>query len=544
MFNSDWDQTRDLYKSWVSNWHIESGLNEILRFRDYPLWHSSRLILKDTIVDYAWYKEIHNRLSFKPISKFRLLADFTIYTALVLNSFRYILFYILLKFIPSNRATLAERTVWFSCLDYNLIDRPIVGFCDRHYVGTPFLGTQFNFNSAYLIRLSLPRFKEILFPWVYINRVNSIIDRSKLDVHFLDKNLRLRDVLAVFSGLLFNYYKFTLFRSNYHKHRALIKGIEITDVVYHEIQASFVNNFPWALLTACMYNNWGVSVEKPQTVITYSETLAPFRATYFFTRKSSSQILWISIQHSINYLNKLMMCPDSSEFNFPNTLGTEVSLLLPDYYFIHGKFFYDILSSFFPLQHIRVIGCLKNDLLFSLQRKTNSIGFSTVSSRILLIVPSIGDEYRLLNLFSGIHYLPGWSVLLSKHPASSYEFLDIVKNNCNVLIPIEFCNHKSTIELALESDLVLSSYSSVGIESLLLGVQSLRCIDPSLPPLIDAEPGIPYISTQPEFINFLSSFNSDPGLTVLQKATIYNYFYKFDGLAGFRFWKELMLLIN
>jgi hypothetical protein len=297
-----------------------------------------------------------------------------------------------------------------------------------------------------------------------------------------------------------------------------------------------------------MFERWLQKGGDDKTMVTYGETLAPMRPVYFVTRRNSAGHRWISIQHATNYRNKMGFYHRFSEFN---RLGPDDKRMIspkPDYYFVHGPQYANILSEFYPNERIRLIGCLKYDRLHRLYSQNRLTTSRRGKLRMLLLAPSVGDEEIILKMFSGgLKELPGWQVVLSKHPAVSQErILEIIRRN-KIDLDIEFDPSKSTIQLIERANLVVCSYSSIALESYFLGIPSLRVLNPEQPPMVENEPGITYITSQKEFLRALMNIATDPcggqGSSQIIE-TLDNYFLHFDGKASARLWENLRALGN
>ena len=89
---------------------------------------------------------------------------------------------------------------------------------------------------------------------------------------------------------------------------------------------------------------------------------------------------------------------------------------------------------------------------------------------------------------------------------------------------------------------MICGFSSIALESLILGVPSVRVLSRDLPPIVEDEHGIRYIYTQKELLKIFSDFQNKKMLVNTKNKvadTIQRFFYKIDGNASKRFWTEL-----
>lgn len=537
-----WDKTRELYTSWAASWADRSGIKEVLKWRDFSLWWASNLIGKDTMVDYDWYQELHNRLRSLPCRHFKPRSDFGVCFGMFKNLAKDLGKWLLLRLLP-NGVKQGNGHIWFHSLEYNLINTR-EGFCERMYEQAPLDDKKHGFNSAYIVRLNFKR-QDFLRPWLWRGKVNGFADKLRRDVEILDRYMFLGDIFEIHVSLIINYFKFKKFIKPLLRQGVRISHAEFTDIFLFEMQKSFLTIFPWSLSYAAMFERWLSNTGGGKTLITYGDTLAAMRPVYFLSHKHSQGHRWISIQHATMYKNKMALYHRFSEFNHTSPDDKRIISPMPDYYFAHGSQYADILSEFYPAEQIRIIGCLKYDSLYRFYGPNHTISRQHSADRILLLAPSVGDEEIILKMFSGLQALPGWRIILSKHPAVSQEWVNELIRRNEISLAINFDPSKSTIQLMESASLVVCSYSGIALESFFVGVPSVRVLDPELPPVVEDEPGVVYVTSQQELlqvISVLSNRDSLAALTPEVASTLNRYFYLFDGLASYRFWTELTQL--
>lgn len=542
MVSWTWDQTRELYTDWAAEWADHSGIKNALQWRGFPLWWASNLIAKDTSVDYAWYQELHYRLRGLPSKSFEPRADASVYFGILKNLAKDLSKWLLLRFLP-RAAKQGKGRVWFHSLEYNLINAR-EGFCDRMYEQAPFDDRKHGFISAFIIRLNFKR-QDFLHPWLWKERVIGYSGKLRRDVEILDRYISLGDIIGMHASLARNYFKFKKFVKPLQREGVRIGHAEFVDILLLEMQKSFLAILPWSLNSAAMFERWLGNSDGDKTLVTYGDTLAAMRPVYFLTHEHSPGYCWISIQHATMNKNKMGLYHRFSEFNHTSPKDKRSISPRPDYYFAHGSQYVNILSEFYPAEKIRIIGCLKYDSLHRLYGKSRIAPHQHSTDRVLLLAPSVGDEEIILKMFSGLRALPGWRVMLSKHPAVSQEWINELIRRNEITITIELDPSKSTIQLMESASLVVCSYSGIALESFFVGVPSVRVLDPEIPPLVEDEPGVEHVTTQQELLRVISALDNDEpstGLTPEIASTLKRYFYQFDGLASQRLWTELSQL--
>jgi hypothetical protein len=534
-----WDQTRELYTDWVAVWADHSGIKDVLQWRGFPLWWASNPVHKDTSIHYAWYQELHNRLHGLPAEYFQPRTDTTVYFGIFKSLTVDMVKWLLLRLLPTLVRPDGER-IWFHSLEYNLLNTQD-GFYDRMYEQTFIDDKKYGFVSAFIIRLTFKR-ADFFHPWLWRRRIANLENNLQRDVEILDRHFHLSDIFEIHFSLFKNYFKFRKFIKPLCRQGIRIGHAEFADILLLEIQKSFVSIIPWSLSYAAMFERWLQKNKGDKTLVTYGETLAPMRAVYFVTRRHAAGHRWISIQHATVYKNKMGFYHRFSEFN---QLGPDDRHLIspqPDYYFVHGPQFSNILAEFYSPDRIRMIGCLKYDRLNRLYGQNRPDIRQSGEDRVMLLAPSVGDEEIILRMFVGLRELPGWRIMLSRHPTVSQDkIVGIIQRN-KITLPIKFDLSKSTIQVIENCSLVVCSYSSIALESYFLGVPSVRVLNPEQPPIVEDESGLTYITSQEEFLRVLRNFAADPSRghgNSRVKQTLDYYFLHFDGMASARFWENL-----
>lgn len=536
-----WDQTRELYTSWVADWADRSGIKNALQWRGFSLWWSTNLVAKDTAVDYGWYQALHGRLRGQPVKAVIPRSHASVCAGILKSLVKDLGKWLLVNFLPKT-PTPAGDHVWFHSLEYNFINAR-EGLCDRMYEQAPFDDTKHGFRSAFIVRLNF-KAADFLHPLLWRKKVGGLAEKLRREVEVLDRHLELGDIVQIHASLISNYFRFTKIARKLKRHGVRIGHAEFADILVSEMQKSFTGMLPWSLSYAAMFERW-LQRGGDKTLVTYGETLAPMRAAYFATRKNSASHRWISIQHATIYRNKMGFYHRRSEFSRSGPDDKRSLSPMPDYYFVHGEQFADILASFYPSERIRITGCLKYDSLYRLYGKAPATPRPKASERLMLLAPSVGDEEIILRIFTGLAAIPGWRVVLSKHPTVSQGWIDELVRRNAITLNIGFDPSKSTTQLIETASLVVCSYSGIALESLFAGVPSVRVLNPQQPPMVEDEPGIKHVTTQQQLLEVVGAMPPSVeqySITAEAADTLERYFYNFDGQASARFWNELSRL--
>jgi len=534
-----WDKSRELYTDWAAQWADRSGIKEALQWRGFPLWWASNLIAKDTAVDYAWYQTLHERLQGQKNRRFQRRGSTSVYFGLLKGLVKDIGRWSLVRIFPAGSLP-AKGGVWFHSLEYNLLDAR-EGFCDRMYEKACLDDHKHGFVSSFLVRLNIKR-TDFFHPLLWRRRIAGLASRLCRDVEILDRHFRFFDMVGMYLSLMKNYFELGKLLKPMIRRGVYVGHAEFTDILVLELQKSFVSSIPWGLSYMAMFESWLDKIPGDQTLITYGETLAPIRPAYFAVRRHSAGHRCISIQHATIYKNKMGFYHRFSEFNHTGPDDRRCISPMPDYYFVHGTQFADILAEYYPSEKIRIIGCLKYDSLYRQYGSERPVPARRREDRMLLLAPSVGDEEIILRIFSGLKTLTGWRVMLSRHPTVSQEWIDELIRRNGIQLVIEIDLSRSTTQLIESASLVICSYSGMALESHFVGVPSVRVLNPAQPPMVEDEPGIKYVTTQQELLQVIAALSDrEPavGLTPEIEVTLERYFFEFDGQVSQRFWTQI-----
>jgi len=542
--NADWtwEKTRELYTDWLAEWGDSSKIKEHITWKGFPLWWVSLSVVKDNEVNYEWFKEIHLRLSGGKPNQFKNYSGITIVIGIIISIGKETGKWLLLRLLPKADSSNKDNTIWFHSLEYNLLgsENEIV---DRMYDKVHLKDDSYGFYSAFIVRLFFNR-KCFLRPIQWLNKVKSYERRLGRKTIILDSYLKFSDIISIHYSLLKNYLKFRMKILPMLRNKVTIGGVDVSDIILHEFTASFLSTIPWALSYGAMFNNW-LGSGGNKLMITYAETLAPFRAVYHFTKAHPGNHCWMSIQHATIYKNKLSFYHRYSEFNSKPYPSPQ-----PDYYFIHGEQFARILKEYYPEENTRIIGCLKYDYLHKINENIATIKAEVTeqvnadSRRVLLLAPSVNDVEDLLSYLRQVDIPDDWRVFISLHPVSDpckvRNYIEQLQFNCEV----EFPPGIATQKLLTIADLVICGYSSVALEAAIFDVPSVRILPTDRPPLTEGEKHVKYFTGKEQFRIYMESFfkQSSENISYKTHEMVTDYFSIIDGKACERFWQNLLLI--
>jgi len=280
--NWPWDRTRELYADWAANWADQSGIKEALQCHGFPLWWASTLILKDTAMDYCWFQELHDRLRGQPAKHVRPRTGLAVAGGMLVNFVKDLCKWILSLLLPEASPSQGSRA-WFYSLEYNLLEADGVMF-DRIYDQVPLKDSAHGLVSSFIVSLSFTR-ANLLYPLRWKRRMQEIVDKVPREVVFLEQFMRLRDIVQIHVALAKNYLRFQRFMRPLLCRRVYIGHAEFTDILFREIQNSFLDSIPWSLSTAALFEQWFKACPGDKTLITYGETLNLTTGSHFILHR-------------------------------------------------------------------------------------------------------------------------------------------------------------------------------------------------------------------------------------------------------------------
>jgi len=550
MIYKKWILLREAFTDWLSKWPSISNSHKFFNWRGYSLIWSSNLYARDSYINNSWLVDLCNKVVDGDViftgSGIKKRSSLYLITSFLQDLFQH---FLLLFF--RNTVNVDSSNVIFFSLDINL-RRDNGLFVDRHYSSQnatiPELETS-NFSSCYLLKTSFG-INELLHPIQFISKLNNYSKDFSRPIHIANKYVSLFDILAVHFSIIYFWFKlhFLKFNRNYRSSFTIL-GVDCYHILSNEFEKSFYGPLQNSLLQGLMVRNFlRKNFNSPRYFVNYLELSAVIRATYFFIKNLPVKHTTIALQHAISHKNKLGFYYRRAEFNY---LSNDFIIGAPtaDFYFVHGPQFRKIASEFFPNNSIREIGFVKFDhLLISYPHRSHFSDHTPICRRdddfVILLAPTVGaDVHNLLRLFTVPFSQEKYRIILSPHPlANSMELLQSISDlNLNALI--EMYPDYTTYELMLSCDLVVCGYSSTAVESLFLGIPSIRILDESSIPFVEDEDAIPYATSPDDFwhkvLNVQKGFNDSAVRLMLEY-----YFNDLTHKSSSLFWLELSKIMH
>lgn len=525
---TDWKKIINLYINWVSKTKLRYFFANNLLYENLSVWWISDICNKDNVIKNKWFLDLKLLLIDKKKIKNNLIVLYIKFLILFFKNFCVtFIWYSILKFISFTRFCKINRKNCFHSFNYNFFNYNNT-YLDRMYRNSVLSNKSQNF---YLVNIIKKR--EFL-----INKFFKKNNSKKIPALIADEYISPLDVIVVYLKTLMMFLKLNLF---------LIKSKDIfflnkkncEEVLKPLLLLSFAGGIQTSILIGkSIYK----SLEKKNTkmFINYVEFNPYMRSVYFYLRNLKNSPKIITIQHGGANRNLLFFLHKKNEFTLSSKKEGQMFSPSPDIYFVKGRYFKNILQSYF-LKPIHIIGSLnhekpKSNLITSLRKKI--LRTKSKGKKYLLLCPSIGDENLILSFFENCDH-SNYSIILSPHPTHKKKIIKNYFEKLNNKFEIKTFDNYSTNELILISDLVVYSMSTVGYEALFSNVMSVRLINKSVPPFFNTEDKLPIIDNYTDFNDLMSGkLNLKLKKNEFIKLKEY-YFYKIDNNVHRRFWLSL-----
>ena len=115
-------------------------------------------------------------------------------------------------------------------------------------------------------------------------------------------------------------------------------------------------------------------------------------------------------------------------------------------------------------------------------------------------------------------------------------------NKNNLYGKIKINNLFPTNKVILASNLIITGFSCIALESLIFKVPSIRIIPSNSIPLFDDEKEIKFVENVSELKEMIDHYSSNKNYDYNNAVLIKEYFNKIDGKSASRFWQKIVSL--
>lgn len=543
-----WIYIREQYLDWLSLFLVNKEKDSIFLWRGFNLLYVTLPAKKDVEVENEWFKRIYLRIKghSKPISV-KLMPWYKFYIRFVfLFLYEYLKVILYKLYFSNSNLKLSSADIYFHSLSSN-IQTSQFGTYDRHFCNAPMEDIKFRSRAAYVVTL-VPGLNDIKHFSKFAREVKKKFSLLKRQVVVLNNCTTFSTINEVYFSVFYSWLKFRKEARKLSFQKTFdIKKVSCADILISEIEKSYLGEIQWSLIYGLSFQKW-IKMNRIQApVITYGETLSPMRPVYFFSKQENYKIKFFSIQHSINNRNKIGLFHRKNDFQTKNDLIN--FLILPDYYLLQGNQSSEISKEFYPINRIKIIGCLKYDdmNIFNLN-KIKQINYNLLkyknklSKKVLLIAPSVNDLSSLLTLFTSTIFSK-WRIVIRPHPANNIVEVEELVKQADLIYKIEIITNFSTNELFSIADLVVCGYSASCYEAIINNIPAVQFLNLHNMPLVEPDDDIPSFSKPMDFWDWFMKFdtmNLNFDFKNISEKILKKYFYKLDGKSSERLWQYII----
>ena len=423
----------------------------------------------------------------------------------------------LILFSHKNVLNKNEKKIWFrTTFPANWINLDKQEFSERHYHKLISKNKNLNIDTVYAVFiLRHAKDKKIGF-WSLLKLINKLKLDYKDKVYFPEKEISFFDIIGIFKST----YLEKKCLNKLKKDKEFLKiftvnNLNLSNILIEDWNNSFYRKMQYNKFHGLSFKNFFQEFNINQIIVTYGELFTHSKVYYYLIKKLNSKHKIVAIQHAINSKNKVQSYFRKNEFsNNENTFGNSISPS-PDYFLLQGEQYYNIASEFFDQNKLKIIGSLKyqnfREILLNRNNIKNELKskYKFIKEKNILLSPSVNDILQILNILKNFKIPKEWSLIIKPHPSQNSEMVqkNIIKYTPQ--LDIKIIDKENIADLIVCSDLVISGYSSVAIETLYFNVNSIRAGIYSEFPLFDFDKKIPIFYDSKTFQHWFYKKNLD-----------------------------------
>lgn len=582
-----WPGIRDSYLRWVGGLHKEvvdgMPISERLQWKGYCTWWTNKILQKNSFLTNQWmYRILLVDMAYKYGDQLTIFTDDKVLASqikenkygtnvkltrsvknvmkdalrplgrIIRQIYRKLIVISVVRETYNNYATYLNKdnVVWFRTLfPVNWNDTGDGFSRERLFEYSPYTDKEFSRESVFVAFHSEVNTKDLLGAAELVKEVRRFRGTVPRKVIFPEGLLGYWDLLEIYwTSFIEQLYFINIAKNDEFKKLFTINDIPLARVLLAEWRDTYWGVQQAAKIQALAIEKLYENSPRRQIMITYMELFQANRIAYQAFAKGHPGNISVTIQHAMNSRNKTFTVHSEDEFSDhwkdPSNSGSFSPM--PDFFFVHGRQYRDLLSQFYPSERIKVIGSLKTISCSSVHRQQplTSRGLICPSDerRRMLISPTMGGEYK--DLFRFLAKVPGldeWCLLLAVHPAEDMNtVLSYVADEYPGL-SVHGDPELSSMQLLPEVDILLTGNSTISIEARVCDVPTVRIAVPGKVPQYDEDPRIPTFSTPNELSVYLGGYKSNTeNMTDTNRQIINDYFFKNDGRTSERLWSGIL----
>ena len=497
--------------------------------------HANKRVTKVNLIP------INQNKFFRP-SFYRELIEFKIYIFSILRELQS---FLLLSFFKDDKVVDESRiqTVWFRTL-FPINWPGKNSKVDRLFGNIPLQDICYGCTSRYLVYVSLSKKDKKLGMLNLSSRIRALRINSGKKIYFPQKKITIKDIFRVYlSSYVEMRYFHKLAKEPSFRNIFCLNGMDLSHILLSEWSTIYLGSQQQSKLQGIATAKFFSPLADGQKIITYGELFATNRASYYLTKKIRPKTTFIAIQHAINCKNKMFTYFRKGEFKLDGSVQGKYFSPYPDYFLVQGKQYAEILAEFYDKNRIGIIGHMKSIPDSSFDNLKLSDNNKHSRTKILLLAPSVGDDYKIiLDFLKDWTFLHNWDVLLSPHPTTEVNVIKSYQRRQCPDLKIQYTLNESTYELLSSADIVMASSSSIALEASLFNTLAVRVYSLGSLPQFDVDDRIPSFDNKIEFKDWFESHKFSTKSLDKNKSIALDYFNGNDGLTGKRFWEFIKKL--
>ena len=514
---AEWEKTADYYLTWFHHSPLKDIFQNFASFDSISTWWVSSFNKRDIFEDNTWYTELNSLINGRNIHKQKSIKKSSLYFLL----FKSILSWMLCRFASLGlpRLDAVGNIVAVSSYHYNFL------YLDGKT-------TDKNFRELFSIIKSVgktpvcilyltPTLRDYIRPMAYRQRIRSDVKNFSFPVLIANQNENLLDCVKRFHWGRLAKKRIKDKLKELPEESWKISEVNCKSVINRLLSSSFDGEIQNALKYGTVMSRT-LSEIRPAVFLTYNELLSESQHLYALLRLNLPETKIITFQHSLINKNKLgFMYPVGSDFFSEPSSGP----FPPDIYLVQGPQAKKLVANFFPVERINIIGSLKIDD-HNLIPNIKVVHSATMKIAITL---SIGDEESILDLCVPCMRDSEDSWIIVFHPATQVaRRKELIKRYAMERFQFEISSQLK------DCDLIISGYSAVAVEGLLLGIPSIRILNCDVPPAIDSSDPFLWISSVVELAHVVERRRNGENIVENSNEIIKSYFGPVDGKASSR----------
>jgi len=444
-----------------------------------------------------------------------------------------------------------KKHIWFTTMyPANWIKDDDEGWYDRQLKDAPLKDHQYGMKTSYLVYvIQYLKYKKISL-FKLRKELAQLERKARRHVFFPESRLGIKDIFKTYLGTYQEYLRFKRWKQ---QKRFLdlftLAGMDVSTILLDHWGHSYFGLMQYCKLRGLATMRFLQVMQHRQTIVNYAEFFIETRADYHLKNLTEANATFYALQHSQLSRNYGEAYNRKSEFLQEGSNDYVHYCPMPDQYMAHGEQYKQVLSEFYPIDKIKIIGSLKIKRYLEKaspvkqNRIQNNALLNNLKSPTIIVALSSNDSWYLLKMLSGWHPKNRWNILMTHHITNDCKQIKyLIKRNLSHL-NIELVLGTSTIDLLPKARALLCGHSNLIYEALLFRIPTavLQPISMFSPREIDHR--IPLFHDAQSFDEWLNETLAGRSGMISEKESdkfFIDYYYLPDGRADERMWDHII----